>query len=116
MNRLRKKKKKNLICCTAPSALKPSLPQFTMMSGFSDPSHVLDVLPRVGGQMQHPKVLVVVELFSVWAGELPTKHPELTAALGNNHGLGTEGGAGTHRKTCWADVPKIGLIFFITAT
>lgn len=55
-----------------------------------DPSHVLDVLPGVCGQMQHPKVLVVVELFSIGGRKLSTKHPELTTALRNNHGLRTK--------------------------
>lgn len=38
-------------------------------------------------QVQHPEVLVVVELFPVRRGKLPTKHPELTSTMGNDHRL-----------------------------
>lgn len=38
-------------------------------------------------QVQHPEVLVVVELFPIWRGKLSPKDPELTPTLGNHHCL-----------------------------
>lgn len=52
-----------------------------------DPLHILDVLPRVCCQVQHPEVFVVIELLSIWRGKLSSEHPELTPTLGNYHGL-----------------------------
>lgn len=73
---------------------------------FYDPLHILDVLPGVCSQVQHPKVLVVVELFPVWRGKLSPKHPELTPTLGNYHrlrgregGVRQRGGRGLHKQS-----------------
>lgn len=51
---------------------------------------LLDVFPRVCSQVQHPKVLVVVELLPVWRRKLTSEHPELASTLRDHHRL--EGG------------------------
>lgn len=55
--------------------------------GSSPSLHVLDVFPRVRSQVQHPEVLVVVELLAVWRSKLSTEHPELASALRDHHRL-----------------------------
>ena len=67
------------------------------------PVHSLDELPGVCGQVQHPKVFIVVELLPVRRGKLPPEHPQLPPSLRDHHrlvegewwgGVG-RGGAGT---------------------
>lgn len=53
----------------------------------SSPSTSPDLLPGLGGQMQHPEVLVVVKLLSIRRGKLPTEDPQLPTTLGHHHGL-----------------------------
>ena len=49
--------------------------------------HSPDLLPGLGGQMQHPEVLVVVKLLSIRRGKLPTEDPQLPTTLGHHHSL-----------------------------
>lgn len=46
--------------------------------------HLLDLLPGLGGQMQNPEILVVVELLPVGRGKLPPKDPELPPSRGHH--------------------------------
>lgn len=46
--------------------------------------------------MQHPEILIVVELFSIWGGKFSSKHPELATSLGNDHSL--EGNRAVEQK------------------
>ena len=48
--------------------------------------------------MQHPQVLVVVELFPVRRTKLPPEHPELAPTLGNYHRLRERKGEGRKRR------------------
>lgn len=46
--------------------------------------HLLDLLPGLGGQMQDPEILVVVELLPVGRGKLPPEDPELPPSRGHH--------------------------------
>ena len=80
--------------------------------------HILDVLPSVCSQVQHPEVLVVVELFPVGRGKLSPEHPELSPALGNDHRLRgeTEGRRkGGEREGDEGGLVSLDLIGFLAA-
>lgn len=46
--------------------------------------HLLDLLPGLGGQMQNPEILVVVELLPVGRSKLPPEDPELPPSRGHH--------------------------------
>lgn len=45
------------------------------------------LLPGLSGQMQHPEILVVVELLSVGRSKLPSEDPQLSSTLRHHHSL-----------------------------
>lgn len=59
--------------------------------GQAQPHSLPYLLPRLGGQVQDPEVLVVVELLSVGRGELPSEDPQLPPTVRHHHRLRKKG-------------------------
>jgi hypothetical protein len=46
-----------------------------------------NLFPGLGGQVQDPEVLVMVELLAIGRCKLPTEDPQLPTTLGYHHSL-----------------------------